>query len=109
MSFDDDNSSSVNCDGIDFKWMKEEIDSSGDEDDRNIGDGGGQLPYYNKYERSLVARLRWIIVRNPSTRRGMCGSEDTCTELASTKGNVLSWVQDCHKGHSRRGGTSLLK
>ncbi|GFR99168.1 hypothetical protein ElyMa_001037500 [Elysia marginata] len=38
-SEEDDNSSSVNCDGIDFKWMKEENDSSADEDDRIDRDG----------------------------------------------------------------------
>ena len=38
-SEEDDNSSSVNCDGIDFKWMKEEDDSSADEDDRTDRDG----------------------------------------------------------------------
>ncbi|RUS81212.1 hypothetical protein EGW08_011006 [Elysia chlorotica] len=72
-SEEDDITSSGNCDGIDFRWMNDDDDHSADEDDRIINrHGGGHLPYYNRHERSIFARYRWIILRTPRTRIHVC-------------------------------------
>ncbi|BFZ21584.1 hypothetical protein BsWGS_24623 [Bradybaena similaris] len=74
MSFDDD---VAECDGIDFKWMTEHYDTLTEEEERNDRDGG-PLPDFFANEKSFRARLRRIILRNPTTReyKHWCPSAD---------------------------------
>ncbi|CAL1535817.1 unnamed protein product, partial [Lymnaea stagnalis] len=66
MSFDDDTAGG-DCDGIDFKWMRDDSDSFAEEDDWNERDGAA-LPKFHSKEKSWRAHLRRIILRNPATR-----------------------------------------
>ncbi|XP_059167919.1 potassium channel subfamily T member 2-like [Physella acuta] len=66
MSFDDE-ATGGDCDGIDFKWMRDDSDSFSEDDDWNERDGGA-LPKFHNREKSWRAHLRRIILRNPTTR-----------------------------------------
>ncbi|KAH9496282.1 hypothetical protein Btru_017994 [Bulinus truncatus] len=65
MSFDEE-TTGADCDGIDFKWMREDSDSFTEEDDNDRD--GGALPKFHGKDKSWRAHLRRIILRNPTTR-----------------------------------------
>ncbi|XP_012937020.1 potassium channel subfamily T member 2 [Aplysia californica] len=63
---DDDDIGDGDCDGIDFKWMRNDSDSESEEEDWTEREG--TLPKFPTRELSLRARLRRILLRNPTTR-----------------------------------------